>query len=58
MRDMTQARVVRIRDTLSLEQICVSESYGETVRNRSDLEVSSKPETMMFGADGVMAAMP
>lgn len=52
LRDVTQARVVRIQDTLSLERIVVSESYAESVRQRGDLEVMNEPEAMKFDADG------
>ena len=57
LRDMTQARVVRIHDTLSLERIAVSESYDENVRQRNDLEVIIEPEAMKFDASGLLSVM-
>ena len=54
---MTQARVVRIHDTLSLERIAVSESYDENVRQRNDLEVIIEPEAMKFDASGLLSVM-
>ena len=48
MGDTTQAKVVRIQDTLSLERIAVSESYAESVQEREDLEVISGLEAMNF----------
>jgi hypothetical protein len=54
LRDTTQAKVVRILDTLSLERVAVSESYAESVRQRKDLEVMSEPETMRFDTNGIL----
>jgi hypothetical protein len=58
MRDTTQAKVIRIQDTLSLERIAVSESYAESVRGRSDLEALSQPEAVEFGTDGLLPSLP
>src|SRR5262249_38795112 len=38
LKDPAQARVVRIRDTLSLQEVEVSEAYAEEWKGRSDLE--------------------
>jgi len=57
MRDTTQAKVVRIQDTLSLERVAVSESYAESVRQRSALEVMSEAEAMSFNAEGNLPPM-
>jgi hypothetical protein len=57
MRDTTQAKVVRIQDTLSLERLAVSESYAESVRERSDLEAMSEARAMTFDAEGSLAAL-
>jgi Lactate racemase N-terminal domain len=54
LRDTTQAKVVRILHTLSLERVAVSESYAESVRQRKDLEVMSEPETMRFDTNGIL----
>lgn len=58
LRDTAQTRVVRIRDTLSLERVAVSESYAESVHGRSDLEVMSGAEGMKFDAEGLLAPLP
>jgi hypothetical protein len=57
MRDTTQAKVVRIQDTLSLERLAVSESYAESVRERSDLEAMSEARAMTFDAEGSLAPL-
>jgi hypothetical protein len=57
MRDATQARLVRIQDTLSLERIAVSESFADDVRSRSDLETLTGLETIRFHADGELSPM-
>jgi len=57
LRDVTQAKVVRIQDTLSLERVAVSESYAESVNQRSDLKVINDPEAMKFDADGLLASL-
>ncbi len=50
--DTTQARVVRIQDTLSLEKVEVSEAYLPDIAQRRDLEIKSQPSEPRFGADG------
>jgi hypothetical protein len=55
MSDVMQARVVRIQDTLSLERIAVSESYAESLRERSDLEALSERVAMAFDAHGLLS---
>jgi hypothetical protein len=55
--DLTQARVVRIADTLSLMDVQVSEAYETLARDRGDLEVLSRPEAMRFEAQGNLAPM-
>ena len=54
IRDVTQAKVIRIQDTLSLERVAVSESYAESLRQRGDLEVMSEPEELGFDARGLL----
>jgi hypothetical protein len=48
LRDTSQARVVRIADTLSLEKLEVSEPYAELIRGRTDLEPINQPDEMKF----------
>jgi hypothetical protein len=57
MRDVTQAKVVRIQDTLSLEHMEVAEVYAADVRQRADLEVTSQPTPMTFGEDGMLGTL-
>ena len=51
LRDLSQAKIVRIVDTLSLERLEVSEAYAELIRQNSQLEPLSAPEQIKFGAD-------
>jgi hypothetical protein len=48
LHDTSQARVVRIADTLSLEKLEVSEPYAELIRGRTDLEPLNQPDEMKF----------
>jgi hypothetical protein len=57
MRDATQAKVVRIQDTLSLERLAVSESCAEGLRQRKDLEAVSGAEAMNFDISGQFPAL-
>src|SRR4029079_14004217 len=41
--DISQARVIRIEDTLSLERLEISEAYLPIVEGRRDLELKSDP---------------
>ena len=58
LRDTTKARVVRIKDTLSLEQLEVAEPFAGEIQQRGDLEVVSVLEEMRFAAGGLLASMP
>jgi hypothetical protein len=46
------ARVVRIKNTLHLTEVDVSEAYLSEVAKRNDLMPSGEPETLAFAADG------
>jgi len=46
--DVTQARVVRILDTLTLDQLSVSEAFASEVEQHPDLETMSALEPMQF----------
>src|SRR4030095_884847 len=50
LKDGGQAKVVRIVDTLSLAKLEVSESYGEAMQSRDDLERIGHPAEMRFDA--------
>ena len=51
------ARVVRIRNTLMLEEIEVSEALLPEVLKRSDLTVLGDPKAMAFDAAGTLAKL-
>ena len=47
-----QSRILRIRNTLHLDEVEVSEIYGKEVRQRPDLEILEGPSPMTFDQDG------
>ena len=47
-----QARVIRIKNTLELEELYVSENMAEAVESHSDLEIAGEPEDIRFDSDG------
>ena len=47
-----RARVVRIKNTLTLGEVEVSEAYADEVRRRPDLEVLAEPVPLAFDAAG------
>jgi hypothetical protein len=51
-RDLARARVVRIKDTLHLGEIFVSESMLPEVRANPDIELLSPPSELAFDAGG------
>jgi hypothetical protein len=50
--DASQARVVRIVDTLSLEKVEISESYTPMLSHRRDLDIKRGPSEMQFDLAG------
>jgi len=46
------ARVIRIRNTLDLKEIMVSEAYQAEMKGRDDLEIIKPVQEMSFGEDG------
>jgi hypothetical protein len=50
--DPAQARVIRIRNTLALGEVEMSESFAATLRARLDLEPLGPPHPMPFDAAG------
>ena len=52
--DYAHARVVRIQDTMHMEEIQVSENLAETLKGRDDVEILSDPFDIPFGPDGYM----
>lgn len=52
LENTAQCRIIRIRDTLDLQSVVVSEAYLETAGQRSDLIPESAPLPMEFDAKG------
>lgn len=48
-------KCIRIADTLSLEEVQVSESYSSEIEGRNDLQAISSAQDMVFDADGNLA---
>lgn len=48
------ARIARIRDTLSLYEIEISESIVEDVKNREDVDILTDPYELEFDKDGFL----
>jgi hypothetical protein len=46
------ARVIRIRNTLDIKEIMVSEAYQAEMKGRDDLEIIEPVQEMSFGEDG------
>ncbi len=53
--DVENARVVRMRNTLDLEHLLVSESLRDLVEADDRLSVTGDPAPMAFGEDGALA---
>jgi hypothetical protein len=47
-----KSRVVRIKNTLQLDEVEVSEIYGDEILNRTDLEILAGPRPMSFDDRG------
>jgi len=56
--DFATPRVVRIRNTLCLDRIQVSEALYEDIKDRPDVEYVSGPEPIAFDGQGFMTPMP
>ena len=52
-----EARIVRIRDTLSLEKIVVSEPMLSEVDQHADMSITGEAEPFAFAADGTLGPM-
>ena len=55
--DTTQAKIVRIEDTLSLANIEVSQTYAGLVKRRADLAALEEPREMEFDATENLAPL-
>jgi hypothetical protein len=49
-------RVAYIRDTLSLEDVYVSEAFRDEAQGRDDLSILSAPQPLPFDAGGWLAS--
>jgi hypothetical protein len=47
-----RSRIVRIKNTLQLDEVEVSEVYGGEIPGRSDLEICAGPHPLSFDAGG------
>ena len=52
LRDIHEARVVRIQNTLALERVDVSEAFGSALAKRPDLIPLGPPSEIKLDADG------
>ncbi len=52
--DFNRAKVVRIKDTLSMEYIEVSESYYDELKDHPEVEILSEAREIDFDAEGFM----
>ena len=50
--DPPNARVVRIKNTLELERLWISEALVEEARSRANVSVDGEPEEMGFDEEG------
>ncbi|HZG79035.1 MAG TPA: hypothetical protein VEZ72_24495, partial [Paenibacillus sp.] len=49
-----QVKIVRIKNTLELDEIEVSETYLDLIKDRTDLDVISAPYELPFQANGFL----
>jgi len=52
-----KSRIVRIKNTLLLDEVEVSEAYAEELRQRTDLEILKGPDPMTFDAAGNLSGL-
>lgn len=52
--DFDNVKVVRIKNTLSMNEIEVSENYYDELKGRDDVEFLCKPYDIKFDEDGYM----
>ncbi len=52
--DFKNCRIVRVKDTLSLDRIQVSPAYWESIKDRNDVKLLSDFEEIRFDSDGNM----
>ena len=52
-----ESQIIRIRDTLHLDEVWVSEAYSHELSSRTDLEVIDGPTPLAFDAAGNLEAI-
>ena len=52
--DVTNPRIVRVKDTLSMDYIEVSEAFLDECMTHPEIEIVSPPHELVFDADGFM----
>jgi len=52
-----RSRIVRIKNTLQLDEVEVSEIYGEELEKKPDLEILTGPYPMVFDSSGNLPAL-
>jgi len=52
-----RSKIVRIKNTLLVDEVEVSEGYGEELKKRSDLEILDGPKPMSFDARGNLTSL-
>jgi hypothetical protein len=52
-----KSRVVRIKNTLHVDEVEVSEIYAKEFANRKDLEILEGPKPMVFDGQGNLSAL-
>lgn len=50
--DKTRARIVRIKNTLCIEDILISEAMMEEAEKNPNIEILAEPEELSFNKDG------
>ena len=50
--DFDRVKIVRIKDTMHMTEIEVSETYLEEIRDNPEIEILSEPYEMDFSDDG------
>lgn len=56
--DVKEARIVRIKNTLEIERILVSENLLDELKEKPNVRVVREPEELCFDADGNLEGLP
>jgi hypothetical protein len=52
-----ESKIVRIKNTLELDRVEVSEAFAEELQQRSDLEILDGPSPIVFSDDGNLSSL-